>query len=162
MPSVYISKTTVEFATSSDSIEIGELSKKYIEHELGWRYTPARLRELLKERETNIIVARERNGLAGFGIMTYADQSANLDLLAVKVQFRRRGVGRQIVLWLEKVARTAGILNVYVQVRKLNPGAIEFYSRCGFQTIDEVSRYYGERETGVIMCKNIGQMFAAR
>jgi ribosomal-protein-alanine N-acetyltransferase len=162
MPSVYISKTTVEFATSSDSIEIGELSKKYIEHELGWRYTPARLRELLKERDTNFVVARERNGLAGFGIMTYADQSANLDLLAVKVQFRRRGVGRQIVLWLEKVARTAGILNVYVQVRKLNPGAIEFYSRCGFQTIDEVSRYYGERETGVIMCKNIGQMFAAR
>jgi ribosomal-protein-alanine N-acetyltransferase len=159
---VHISKTTVEFATSSDSIEIGELSKKYIEHELGWRYTPARLRELLKERDTNFVVARERNGLAGFGIMTYADQSANLDLLAVKVQFRRRGVGRQIVLWLEKVARTAGILNVYVQVRKLNPGAIEFYSRCGFQTIDEVSRYYGERETGVIMCKNIGQMFAAR
>lgn len=159
---MYIANTTVGFATSSDSIEIGELSKKYIEHDLGWRYTPARLRELLKEQETNVVVARERNGLVGFGIMTYAEQSANLDLLAVKVRYRRRGVGRQIVLWLEEVARTAGLRNVYVQVRKINPGAIEFYSRCGFQIIDEVSRYYGERETGVIMCKNIGQMFGAR
>ena len=154
-------KTTLEFATLSDTIEIGALSRKYIEHGLGWRYTPDRVRELLKANETNVVVARVGNGLAGFGIMTYANLNANLDLLAVKVGFRRRGVGKQIVAWLEAVAQTAGIANVYIQVRKSNPGAIKFYTRCGYQSIDEVSRYYAETEAGVIMCKSIRQMFSA-
>ena len=153
---------TVEFATSSDAVEIGELSKKYIEYDLGWRYTPGRLRELLKEEATNVVVARKGNNLAGFGIMTYADQNANLDLLAVKLRYRRRGIGKQIVAWLEEVARTAGILNVYVQVRKMNRGAMKFYARSGFQVIDELGGYYGGTETGVIMCKSIGQMIGVR
>lgn len=153
---------TVEFATALDAIEISELSKKYIEYDLGWRYTPERLNELLKEKATNVIVARKDNSLAGFGIMTYADQNANLDLLAVKIQFRRRGIGKQIVTWLEEVARAAGILNVYVQVRKINRGAITFYAKCGFHVIDEIGGYYEGAETGVIMCKSVGQIVSVR
>lgn len=153
---------TFEFATSSDATEIGELSKKYVEYDLGWRYTPERLTGLLKDKATNVVVARTGSTLAGFGIMTYAEQNANLDLLAVKVRYRRRGVGRQVVTWLEEVARTAGILNVYVQVRKLNRGAIKFYTKCGFQVIDELGGYYGGTETGVIMCKSIRQMIDIR
>jgi ribosomal-protein-alanine N-acetyltransferase len=159
---VFTINATVEFATSSDAIEIGELSKKYIEYDLGWHYTPERLRELLKDKATNVVVARKGNSLAGFGIMTYAEQNANLDLLAVEFRYRRQGIGKQIVTWLEEVARTAGILNVYVQVRKINRGAIKFYAKCGFQAIDELGGYYRGTETGVIMCKSIGQMIGVR
>lgn len=153
---------TVEFAASSDVIEIAELSRKYIEYDLGWYYTPKRVKELLKDSEKNVVVARKEKKLAGFGIMTYADQNANLDLLAVKFIYRRRGVGKRIVTWLEDVAQTAGITNIYVQVRKINRGAIRFYTRCGFQVIDELSGYYRATETGVIMCKSIGRMIGVR
>ena len=153
---------TVEFAVPSDAFEIGELSKRYIEYDLGWRYTPDRIRELMMDRTKNVVVARKGNEMAGFGIMTYADENANLDLLAVKTRYRRRGVGRQIVAWLEKVAQTAGIVNVYVQVRKLNQGGIKFYRKCGFEMIDELGGYYRGTETAVIMCKSIGQMIGAR
>ena len=152
----------VEFAASTDAVEIAELSRKYIEYDLGWHYTPGRIRELLKDSEKNVIVVRQDKQLAGFGIMTYADQNANLDLLAVKSGFRRRGVGKRIVTWLEDVARTAGISNIYVQVRKVNRDAIKFYTQCGFQIIDERRRYYRATETGVIMCKTIGQMMGIR
>lgn len=153
---------TVEFAVPSDVAEMAELSRKYIEYDLGWRYTPGRVNELLKDPEKNVVVARIDNRLAGFGIMTYAEQIANLDLLAVKLRYRRRGVGKRIVVWLEEVAQTAGLSNVYVQVRKINRGAIEFYARCGFQVIDELSGYYSASETGVIMCKGIGRMVESR
>jgi ribosomal protein S18 acetylase RimI-like enzyme len=151
-------KSTIEFALPSDAIEIGELSKQYIEYDLSWRYTPERLRELLKDKSTNVVVARTDSSLAGFGIMTYAEKTANLDLLAVKLPYRRRGIGGQIVTWLEEVARTAGIVNIYVQVRKNNRGAIEFYGRCGFQIVDELGGYYGGTESGVLMCSSISQM----
>lgn len=148
----------IEFATSSDAIEIGELSRKCIEYNLGWEYRPSRIRELIRNKSKNVVVAREDRSLAGFGIMTYRQDSANLDLLAVKRQYRRRDVGRQIVLWLEKVAHTAGIMNIYVQVRKTNRGAIRFYKKLGFQIIGEAAGYYQGRESAVIMCKGIRKM----
>ena len=152
--------TTVGFAAPSDVVEIGELSKRYIEHDLGWHYTPQRLRELLRDSGKNVVVAREQDILTGFGVMTYAEQNANLDLLAVKPFFRRRGVGKQIVSWLEEVARTAGILNIFVQVRKINRGAIGFYEKCGYRVVEEMPGYYGGTETAVIMCKSIRSMFS--
>lgn len=154
-------RTTVEFAKYSDVIEIGDLSKKYIEHDLGWKYTPEKLKNIIKDRTKNVVVARKGDELVGFGIMTYYEEQANLDLLAVKMIYRRRGVGKQVVKWLEEVALTAGIYNIFVQVRKINNGAIKFYKRLGFEIIDEKSGYYRGQETGVIMSKNIRKMITA-
>lgn len=155
------SKATIEFARPSDVVQIGGLSKRYIEYDLGWHYTPKRLRELLSDKAKNIVVARKGNELAGFGMMTYEDQNANLDLLAVESRYRRCGIGREIVTWLEEVARTAGITNVFVQVRKSNRGAVRFYAKCGFQVIDELGGYYRGTEAGVIMCKSVNRMLGA-
>jgi len=155
------SEATVEFATGSDVVEIGNLSRKYIEQDLGWKYTPAKLRELIQNRTKNVVVARKGDTLAGFGIMTYRDDTANLDLLAVKIRYRRSGIGKQIVTWLEEVAVTAGIENIYVQVRKLNHGAIKFYKKLGFHVIEEMNGYYRGQETGVVMCKSIRPMTRA-
>ena len=152
-------KATIEFATRADVVEIGELSKNLVEYDLGWRYTPERLRKLINSSTKNVVVARKGEKLAGFGIMTYWEDNANLDLLAVKVRYRRRSIGKQIVEWLVEVARTAGIMNVFVQVRKLNYGAIKFYKKIGFQAIDEVPGYYKGQETGVILCMSIRPIF---
>ncbi len=154
-------KTTVEFAKVSDVTEIGDLSRKYIEHDLGWKYTPEKLKKIIKNRTKNVVVARKGNKLVGFGIMTYHEEQANLDLLAVKMIYRRRGIGKQIVKWLEEVALTAGIFNIFVQARKINNGAIKFYKKIGFEIIDEKSGFYRGQETGVIMSKNIRQMINA-
>ncbi|MCZ6803212.1 MAG: GNAT family N-acetyltransferase [Proteobacteria bacterium] len=152
---------TIEFAKVSDVTEIGNLSRKYIEHDLGWKYTPEKLIKIIKNRSKNVVVTRKGNKLAGFGIMTYHEEQANLDLLAVKMIYRRRGIGKQIVKWLEEVALNAGIFNIFVQARKINNGAIKFYNKLGFEIIDEKSGYYRGQETGVIMSKNIRQMINA-
>jgi len=156
---VFTLNATVNFATQSDVVEIGELSKTDIEYGLGWRYTPERMSVLLRDNAKNVVVARDGGSLAGFGIMTYADQHANLDLLAVKAPYRRRGIGTQIVSWLEQVARTAGIVYVYVQVRKINRDAVRFYRKCGFRIIDELPGYYRGTESAVVMCKSIGHRY---
>ena len=98
--------------------------------------------------------------MAGFGIMTYYEDQANLDLLAVKRSFRRMRIGTQIVRWLEKVALTAGALNIFVEVRS-EPGAIEFYESLGFLVLDEQKGYYRGIEAGVIMAKTLRRMFNA-
>ncbi len=151
---------TVGFATAADAAEIAGLSRRHIEYGLGWRYTPARVRALIRHRAKNVIVARDGRRLAGFGIMSYGEDCANLDLLAVKNPYRRRGVGRQIVSWLEKVARTAGIANIFVQVRKTNPGALRFYESLGYRLVDDAPGYYQGRESATILCKALGPLFS--
>ena len=148
----------IEFASAADADEIGHLSKKYIEHDLGWHYTPQRIRKLIRSRTKNVVLARSADELAGFGIMTYMEESANLDLLAVKIEFRRQGIGRSIVAWLEEVAHNAGIIYLYVQVRKMNTGAIRFYTQSGYQPIEEKRGYYRGQETAVLMCKSLREI----
>ena len=151
-------KTIVEFAKVSDAMEIGNLSQHYVEHGLGWRYTPDRIKKLIGNKSKNVVIARNDDELVGFGIMTYERDQANLDLLGVKVSFRCKGIGTLIVNWLEEVANLAGAYNVYVQVRKTNKSAIKFYQKLNYLVIDEKKGYYQGKETAVIMCKNIRQM----
>ena len=154
-------KTLIEFATFSDAAEIGMMSRNDIEHGLGWKYTPERIMKLIGDDSKNVVVARVESKLAGFGIMAYHDDQANLDLLAVKRCFRRMKIGTQIVQWLEEVAMTAGIFNVFVQVRAKNTGAVEFYKSLGFSVLDEKKGYYSGVEAGLIMAKSWRRMFNA-
>lgn len=151
---------SVGFATFRDAAEIAALSRRHIEYGLRWRYTPLRIRASIRNRTKNVIVARDSGKLAGFGIMSYAEDCANLDLLAVPARYRRSGVGRQIVLWLEKVARTAGIASVFVQVRKTNAGAIRFYRALGYLELAEAAGYYQGREAAIVMGKPVRSLVA--
>ncbi len=156
---VKAARVSIEFASGADAAAIAGLSRRHIEHGLRWRYTPALIRALIRQRSTNVVVARDGSALAGFGIMTYGDNCANLDLLAVPARYRRRGVGKSIVAWLEKVALAAGIAAVFVQVRKQNPGAIRFYRQLGFAFVDEASGYYQGRESAIVMGKPLRSLF---
>lgn len=153
--------TKIEFATVRDAREISALSRRYIEHGLRWHYTPPVIRDLLQHRSKNVVVARREHSLVGFGIMTYRRDTANLDLLAVRKPQRQRGVGRQILHWLEKVADTAGIANIFVQVRLSNTVAIRFYEKLGYQAIAEIPGYYQGREAAAILCKGLQPMTGA-
>ena len=147
--------TSIEFARIADATAISELSRRHIEYRLQQRYTAPMIRRLIRHKAKNVVVVRKKKALIGFGIMSYGDDSANLDLLAIASGYRRRGVGRQVVEWLEKVALTAGIVNVFVQVRQSNRGAIRFYRKLGYQAVDEIKGYYQGREAAVIMGKSI-------
>ena len=50
-------RATIEFAKVSDVTEIGDLSKKYVEYDLGWKYTPEKLKKIIKNRSKNVVVA---------------------------------------------------------------------------------------------------------
>ena len=156
------SKTRIEFARTADIAAIARLSRDEIEHGLGWRYTPRHLAWLLRHKQKNVVAAHIDDTLAGFGIMTYHQHQANLDLLAVKVQFRHNRIGTHLVAWLSKVALMAGIYNVYVQVRATNGIALAFYCDLGFQQLDVLPGYYNGVESAVIMARSLRQLVGIR
>ena len=147
------SKTRIEFARPADLSEMARLSRDEVERGLGWRYTPQHLAWLLRHRRKNVVVARVDGRLAGFAIMTYRQHQANLDLLAVKARYRRQRIGARLVAWLIKVASTAGIASVFVQVRETNHGALAFYRELDFWRLDYLPGYYGGMEGALVLAR---------
>ena len=151
-------KIHIEFAMLSDAREISRLSRDEIEYGLGWNYTEQKIGWIIRNRSKNVIAARLEDNLVGFGIMTYRQDQANLDLLAVKKNYRRKKVGTELVLWLEKVAITAGTFNVFVQLRERNASAFSLYEKLGYQRLDKLPRFYRGIENGIVMAKSLRPM----
>jgi GNAT superfamily N-acetyltransferase len=61
--------------------------------------------------------------MRGFAIMEFLEEEAHLNLLAVDPSYRRAGLGRRLVRWLEESCTVAGSFVVYLEVRASNPGA---------------------------------------
>ena len=132
----------IRLAVPKDARAIAELSRDHIEHGLGWSWTPARVLGAMRDPASNVIVVRQRERLAGFGIMQYGDDSAHLALLAVHPTRRHLGIGAHLVAWLEQPARAAGIKHIRLEARSDNRSAIAFYQRLGFSQSGKITGYY--------------------
>jgi len=146
-------------ARSADVPAIAEMSRRLVEVGLPWTWTPARVARHLQHPDSLVITARAGAGnstaLAGFAIMHFGDEIAHLNLLAVDAHLQRRGLGRQLLAWLEKTAITAGTFTVCLEVRARNPVALLFYRRLGFTESGRVPRYYSGREDALRFTKNL-------
>ena len=79
-----ITSDQVGLAVAADAPRIAELSRMAIEHGLPWRWTPPRVLACIRNRYTNVIVAREGDAIVGFAIMKYLEHEAHVLLLAVR------------------------------------------------------------------------------
>jgi ribosomal-protein-alanine N-acetyltransferase len=145
----------LELARPTDATAIATMSRDLIEFGLSWRWTPQRVAASIRAPEVNVLVARIHQQTAGFAIMRYGEHVAHLDLLGVGPQYRRLGVGRQLIDWLEKCALVAGIIQVVLEVRAQNEGAQLFYKRLGYRPLVQLPGYYQGVEAAVRMGRDL-------
>jgi ribosomal-protein-alanine N-acetyltransferase len=150
-----IAECRVELALPQDAGEIARMSRAYIEQGLPWSWTPARVARSIANRATNVAVVREEGLLIGFAIMYYADTLAHLQLMAIHAKRRRSGIGSALHLWLEEVARVAGISEARVEARSDNPAARAFYGRHGYEELRVVNGMYHGICQGVRLRKRL-------
>jgi [ribosomal protein S18]-alanine N-acetyltransferase len=150
-----ISDLSLRLARPSDAITIADLSRDLIEYGLRWRWTPGRVTASIEAPNVNVLVASIHDRIAGFAIMRYGDDDAHLDLLAVASSYRRLGLGRQLVQWLEKCAVVAGIFTVDLEVRASAKGAQLFYERVGYRALAQLPGYYQGIEAGIRMGRDL-------
>ena len=150
-----IADPDVGLARPDEARRIAEMSRDFIEHGLGWKWTPARILRCLADPATNVAVARERGELIGFAIMEYKEDEAHLVLFAVGAAHRRKGMGSALLAWLEKSALTAGIGLIYLEARTGNAAARAFYQKHGYSEIARVRGMYRGREDGVRLARDL-------
>ncbi len=144
----------------SDAGTIASMSRLLVEHGLVWRWTPARVKRSIRDKDTMVLVASIDGALSGFAIMKFRDEESHLFLLAVASNSQRSGVGRALLEWLEKSCRTAGIRNIRVELRATNRHARKFYEQSGFRFVGQVAGYYDQREAAAVMVKSLVSVVA--
>jgi ribosomal-protein-alanine N-acetyltransferase len=98
---------------------------------------------LLESVSHGIAWAAELDGrVAGILIGRVAADEFEILNLAVGKEFRRRGIGTQLVSSAFEYARTAGARRTYLEVRASNAGGIDFYARMGFRECGRRPNYY--------------------
>ena len=109
----------------------------------GEAWTRSQLAGILPMSGVSLMLARAaaRGGTIGFSLFrTVADESELL-LLAVLPEFRRQGVGTQLLDDFLERSRNDGVDRVHLEVRDGNP-AVAMYRASGFLPIGRRRNYY--------------------
>lgn len=141
----------IRLAQAKDMYIIAEMSRRFIEAGLPWRWKGARVYRHIKHPDSTVIVADREGEITGFAIIGFAETSAHINLLAVDESARGQGVGASLIDWIKKSARVAGMGSINLEVRRSNTGATAFYERLGFETIGMHRGYYEGRDDARLM-----------
>lgn len=148
-----------ELAKPKDAERIAMLSRDHIETGLPlWQWHPRRVRAAILDQDTCTVLALAHATPVGFAMMHFGDQDGHLNLLAVDPNWRRRGVGRGLLKWLEDSCRVAGITEIHLEVRADNQTALRFYNALGFTPARTIPGYYCGRVTAVRMWRNLSAL----
>jgi ribosomal-protein-alanine N-acetyltransferase len=131
------------------------MSRDLVEGGLAWRWTPRRIAASIRAPDVNVLVACEQERIVGFAIMRYGDDEAHLNLLAVAPAYRRTGIGRRLIAWLEECAVVAGIFIVTLELREGNYSARFFYTNLEYRPIRQIPGYYQGREAALRMRRDL-------
>jgi ribosomal-protein-alanine N-acetyltransferase len=99
-------------------------------------------------------VLEENKEIVGFGIVAFAKLRAHIMNMCVAPEYRRRGLGRRIMLHLQIVARQHHCRWVWLEVRPTNRPAIVLYRKLGFRAKQVLKGYYPNRmgrQNGLLM-----------
>ncbi|NJN48459.1 MAG: GNAT family N-acetyltransferase [Candidatus Competibacteraceae bacterium] len=145
----------LRLAKRSEAEIMARMSRDFIETGLGWQWRSQRILHHIRCPDSVVLAARNPEQLMGFAIMRFRLEEAHLLLLAVDPLCRQRGIGRQLVDWLEKSARTAGITTIYLEVRADNQAARAFYGALGYHDLYLIPGYYQGREPALRMAHDL-------
>ncbi|MEY3710716.1 MAG: hypothetical protein RLZZ99_537 [Actinomycetota bacterium] len=88
------------------------------------------------------LVASE-GGIIGYGGAAIAGEVVDIHTLTVREDYRRRGIGGELLKRLEAWSAERGIRKVMLEVAVTNEAAIKLYEAAGYQQIRVRPNYYG-------------------
>lgn len=92
----------------------------------------------------------------GFINVRIINDEVYINNIAVTKNFRRNGIGKNLLSALEKESRKKGASFITLEVRESNAQAISLYSSFGFKIAGKRKRFYRDPiEDAVLMTKNM-------
>ncbi len=100
---------------------------------------------------SEILVADIGNAVVGYVVVSYKEEEAKIMSVAVKKEFRRKGIGKMLLKEVIKRAKIRGVKRMTLEVRVSNKAAQELYKKLGFEVVGVLESYYSDGESAYLM-----------
>jgi ribosomal protein S18 acetylase RimI-like enzyme len=145
----------LQLARIEAASELAQMSRELIETGLAHAWSAMRIARHIEHPESLVLTACVERTYAGFAVMQFAEDSAHLNLLAVRPPYRRRGIARQLLSWLHETAVTAGTFVIALELRATRPAAHAFYTALGYRETGRTAAYYQGVEDAIRMARDL-------
>lgn len=115
-------------------------------------WTADMIRSELNNPSCLYLAAVDGDTLVGYiGVQTVLDEGY-INNVAVRPEYRRRGIAAALISLLAEQARAIGLAFMTLEVRESNAPAIALYEKLGFTTVGRRKNYYEKpREDAILM-----------
>lgn len=143
----------IRFAEEKDLPQLAEIEKACF-------HTPwseESLRQDLTGNPLAVYIAAEEDDGRLIGYMSFWQilDEGHINNVAVLPEFRRRGIGSDILDFMTRISAGRGINSHTLEVRASNDGAIRLYEKHGFKKAGVRAGYYEDNgEDALIMWRN--------
>ncbi|MBE8538692.1 ribosomal protein S18-alanine N-acetyltransferase [Geoglobus acetivorans] len=100
---------------------------------------------------SEIIVADMGSMVVGYVVLSYRNEEAKIMSIAVKKEFRRRGIGKILLREAIQRAKKRGMRKILLEVRESNVPAQNLYKKFGFEVAGYLESYYSDGEAAYLM-----------
>jgi ribosomal-protein-alanine N-acetyltransferase len=120
-------------------------------------WSEATFRGLLRRSDADLFVAEMAGELVGYTVFWAVLDQGELGNVSVAPEWRRRGIGHQLIDAVLARASDRGVREIYLEVRVSNEGAQLLYNRYGFRQVGRRRNYYLEpTEDALVMRLDLG------
>ncbi len=134
-----------------DNKEIFALKNECFEN--FWSYTT--LSDTFMQDNFVGFVAIDNDKIIGFIALVWCVDECEIELIAVKNEYRRLGVASQLLQSATLKLNSLNVKNLFLEVRRSNESAINFYKNQGFNEVGVRKNYYENSEDALIMTKTL-------
>jgi len=103
----------------------------------------------------SVTFVAEREGVVGSIIVVFHSDASEIASVAVLPSERRRGIGMSLMREAESLSERRGCSIVTLHVSVENIGAMNLYSRLGYERKRRVTDYYGSGKDAYLMVKEL-------
>ena len=124
-------------------------------------WTEKSVQDTFLQKQAFIIVAEVDGEFAGYCIVYYVMDEAEIARIAVDEHARRQGLGRGLLDYTTQCCIEKKVERLLLDVRESNKNAIAFYKSYGFLEDGIRKNFYEKpREHAMLMSKDLGQTLA--
>ena len=95
--------------------------------------------------------------LVAFILVTLNRKQANVSTIDVHPDFRKKGIGKRLMLLAEDALQKMGAKKCTLQVALSNSKAIRLYKQLGYRVLRILHGYYPDKEDGYLMEKLLSE-----
>ena len=145
----------IDRMSEHDLLEVVEIEEQSGLSRWGWAAYHAELLSvhrslLLVIRPTQLTAAGQR--VIAYIVAREAGGELHINNVAVRHEYRRRGLGAFLLSRVLENARNLGVSVAYLEVRASNAAALALYERQGFRSIAQRPNYYSDPpEDAIVM-----------